>query len=146
MKKGKYSRKWYLSQHEIYKTLWTEDGGLWSTLGWVRQAGKTQYKIVKRPQHHCNFMNKTGGRSNTAHPPTTITISHFQFILFLSLALYGSYGQRWLLGDTGLIKGLKRALYFSKILFVFILFLSRVHESRLENTGLDLLPILFIKL
>ena len=51
-------------------------------------------KGAKRLQYNSNFMNKIGGRSNTAHPPTTIAINHFQFILFLSLASYGSYGRR----------------------------------------------------
>ena len=41
LKRSKYSRKWYLSQHEIYKTLWTEDGGLGSILGWASQAWET---------------------------------------------------------------------------------------------------------
>ena len=32
-------------------------------------------------------MNQIGERSNTAHPPTTITISHFQFIYFFSICM-----------------------------------------------------------
>ena len=28
-------------------------------------------KCTKRPHCNSNFMNKIGGRSNTAHPPTT---------------------------------------------------------------------------
>ena len=70
-------------------------------------------------------MNKIGGRSNTAHPSTTNAICNFQFILFLSLALYGSYGRVWLLGDTGLI-WVKEHYIFITNLFVIVLFLSGV--------------------
>ena len=93
--------------------LWAEVRGLGFTLGWAAsQAWSTEilwnnifelYKGEKRWQNNFKFMNKIGGRSNTAHLPITIVISNFQFILFLSLASYGSYDQRWYLGDTGLI-------------------------------------------
>ena len=131
MKKRIYSRKKYLSQPEIYKTLWTEDGGFDFTFGWTAsQAWSTEilwnnifelYRSEKHWQYNFKFMNKIGGRSNTAHPPITIAISYFQFILFLSLASYRSYGQRWYLDDTGLI-WLKEHNIFIK--FCFHLFYS----------------------
>ena len=57
------------------------------------KLGKRSMKVSKLLKHNSNFMNKIGGRSNTAHPSTTNAKCNFQFILFLSLALYGSYGR-----------------------------------------------------
>ena len=51
------------------------------------------FKGAKRPQYNFNFLTKIGGRSYVAHSPTAIVISHFQFVLFLSLASYRSYGE-----------------------------------------------------
>ena len=87
LKKGKYFRKWCLSQHEIYKTLektkedlsprWDEQVKLEKRSVWWNNIFELYYG-AKHPQYNSNFMNKFGGRSNTADPPTTIAIGHFQ--------------------------------------------------------------------
>ena len=114
-------------------------------------------KGTKCPQYNFNFVNKVRGRSNTAQPPTIIAIKSFSiyFSTFFSitwkLSSKMTSWQHW-------FNLSERALYFHKILFIYILFLSMVakdfklgstlqlHESRLENAVVDLPPILLIKM
>ena len=90
-------------------------------------------KGAKHPQYNSNFMNKIGGNFNTVHPPTTIAISHFQFILFL---FFGIVWKLWskMTSWQYWFNLSERALYFHKTLFVFILFLSRVAKYLLGTT------------
>lgn len=81
-------------------------------------------KGAKSSQYNSNVIPKTEERSNTAHSSTTIVISHFQFFLFLSLALYRSYGRKWILGITSLIWVKEHYTFTNFFLYLFYSFLG----------------------
>ena len=141
LKKGKYFRKWYLSQHEIYRTLPLNREWWIGAPCWDKPVKLEKHRIrsmeifsnkiselckgAKRPQYNFNLMNKIGRRSNAAHPPTTIAISHFWFILFCFFSIvYGSYGQRWLRRNTNLIWMEEHYIFIKFCLYLFYSFLG----------------------